>query len=130
MTADTPPSAHDPATAAERGRPVLALLAGGGARRVPRREPRDHERAPPAPSGLLGIAIGAGVVAIERLVQLLHQINFGIAADQRLSAGGALDWWRVALVPIVGGLLAGSAQALVRRARAHEVVDAIEANAL
>jgi chloride channel protein, CIC family len=130
MTADTPPSAHDAAAAAERGRPVLALLAGAGARLVAGRKLRDNEVALLAMSGLLGIAIGAAVVAIERLVQLLHQVNFAVAANQHLSAGGALPWWRVALVPIVGGLLAGSAQALLRRARTHEVVDAVEANAL
>src|SRR6185437_13627747 len=99
--------------AAERGRPVLALLAGAGARLAAGRKLRDNEVALLAMSGLFGIAIGAAVVA-----------------NQHLSAGGALDWWRVALVPIVGGLLAGSAQALLRRARTHEVVDAVEANAL
>src|SRR6185437_15648099 len=130
MTADTPPSPHDAAAAAERGRPVLALLAGAGARLAAGRKLRDNEVALLAMSGLFGIAIGAAVVAIERLVQLLHQVNFAVAANQHLSAGGALDWWRVALVPIVGGLLAGSAQALLRRARTHEVVDAVEANAL
>jgi chloride channel protein, CIC family len=130
MTAETPPSRQDAAAATERGRPIFALWARAGARLISERKLRDNEVALLVMSGLFGIAIGAGVVAIERLVQLLHQVNFAIAADQHLSAGGALDWWRVALVPIVGGLLAGSAQALVRRARAHEVVDAIEANAL
>src|SRR5690348_4315240 len=130
MAADTPPSPHDAAAAAERGRPVFALWARAGARLLSQRKLRDNEVALLVMSGVFGIIIGLGVVAIERLVQLLHQLSFAIAADQHLSAGGALEWWRVALVPIVGGLLAGSAQALVRRARAHEVVDAIEANAL
>ncbi|HKW52345.1 MAG TPA: chloride channel protein [Stellaceae bacterium] len=130
MTAETPPSPPDAAAATERGRPVLALWATAGTRLLFERKLRDNEVALLVVSGLFGIAIGAGVVAIERLVQLLHQVNFAIAPDQHLSAGGALAWWRVALVPIVGGLLAGTAQALVRRARAHEVVDAIEANAL
>src|SRR6185312_11503876 len=130
MTADTPPSPHDAAAAAERGRPVLALLAGAGARLAAGRKLRDNEVALLVMSGLFGIVIGASVVLIERLVQLLHQVNFAITSEQHLSAGGALDWWRVALVPIVGGLLSGTAQALLRRARTHEVVDAVEANAL
>jgi chloride channel protein, CIC family len=47
-----------------------------------------------------------------------------------LSIGGDLASWRVLFVPAIGGLLAGTAAALIRRSRERETVDAIEANAL
>src|SRR5262249_23268788 len=40
------------------------------------------------------------------------------------------DWWRVLLVPSVGGGLSASAVLLIRRWCPREIVDAIEANAL
>lgn len=91
---------------------------------------RDNEVALLVVSAFFGIMVGFGVVALEWLVQLFHHVNFAIGMDQRLSSGGALDWWRVLLVPIVGGALAGTTGALIRRKRAHDTVDAIEANAL
>jgi CIC family chloride channel protein len=131
MSSSQPPRSVDGAApAAPHAQPALGLWARAGARLLSQRKLRDNELALLAFSGALGLMIGLGVVAIERLVQLLHQVNFAIGADQRLSAGGVLAWWRVLLVPIVGGLLAGTAGTLVRRARAHETVDAIEANAL
>jgi CIC family chloride channel protein len=130
ISGQPPPSPHDSAAATERGKPIPALWERAGSHLLSQRKLRDNEVALLVVSGLFGIVIGIGVVAIERLVQLLHQVNFAVAADQHLSAGGALAWWRVLLVPIVGGLLAGTVAALVRRARPHEVVDAIEANAL
>ncbi|HVM78214.1 MAG TPA: chloride channel protein, partial [Stellaceae bacterium] len=81
-------------------------------------------------SAVVGVVIGTGVVAVQWTVQLLHTINFGIAIDQHLSEGRGLDWWRVLLVPVLGGLLSGIVSALLRRSREREVVDAIEANAL
>jgi len=131
MTPGQPPrSLNSPAPIPERVGPTPSLWACASSRLLSQRKLRDNEVALLVVSGLFGIIIGIGVVAIERLVQLLHQVNFAIAADQHLSAGGALAWWRVLLVPVVGGLLAGTAGTLVRRARAHETVDAIEANAL
>ena len=81
-------------------------------------------------SALVGVVVGTTVVAIQSIVQLLHEINFAIPAGRHLSVGGALDWWRVLAVPAVGGLLSGGAAALIRRSRGRETVDAIEANAL
>jgi len=47
-----------------------------------------------------------------------------------LSEGIGLAWWRVLIVPVVGGLVVGVTTLVVRRFRPREVVDAIEANAL
>jgi CIC family chloride channel protein len=135
MALGQPPRSLDRTTAASTSAPArlwrdLSHDARIALRLVWQRKLRDNEVALLLMSALFGIMVGIGVVAIERLVQLFHQINFAIGADQHLSAGGVLEWWRVLLVPIVGGLLAGAAAALIRRKRAHETVDAIEANAL
>src|SRR5215469_512391 len=91
---------------------------------------RNHDVALVALAAMLGAAIGLGVVVLEALVQLVHESAFAIAPGGHLSAAPALAWWRALLVPAAGGLVAGLAAALIRRWRPHEIVDAIEANAL
>jgi chloride channel protein, CIC family len=91
---------------------------------------RNHDVALVALAAVLGAAVGVGVVVLEALVQLAHESAFAIAPGGHLSAAPALAWWRALLVPAAGGLVAGLAAALIRRWRPHEIVDAIEANAL
>ena len=135
MSADRSSSSLDDATAAPvpaEGRAWRGLSGATGAvlNLIGQRKLRDNEIALLVLSAVFGVMVGIAVEGIERLVQLVHQLNFDIGADQRLSSGGAPAWWRVLAVPIIGGLLAGSAAAIIRRERAHETVDAIEANAL
>jgi len=94
------------------------------------RELRSNEIALLMVSALLGAVIGFSVVAVEWVVQLLHQVNFAIPSSQRLSIGTGLAWWRVLAVPTIGGLLSGTAAVLIRRSRKRETVDAVEANAM
>jgi chloride channel protein, CIC family len=98
--------------------------------RLYQRSLRDNELALVAIGAAMGAAAGLGVVAIERVVQLFHEVNFAITGEAHLSAGGVITWWRLLAVPTIGGLLAGSAATLIRRRRPRETVDAIEANAL
>ncbi|HEV2547962.1 MAG TPA: chloride channel protein [Stellaceae bacterium] len=91
---------------------------------------RNHDVALVVLAAMLGAAVGVGVVVLEALVQLVHESAFAIAPGGHLSAAPALAWWRALLVPAAGGLVAGLAAALIRRWRPHEIVDAIEANAL
>jgi CIC family chloride channel protein len=102
-----------------------ALLRG-----LQRRNLRNNEIALILVSAGVGVAVGFGVIAISTIVQYMHAINFALAPDQHLSEGGAPDWWRVLLIPALGGLLSGIAAMLIRRWRPREIVDAIEANAL
>jgi CIC family chloride channel protein len=95
-----------------------------------RKSLRNNEIALILLSAALGVAVGLGVAAIEVVVTAIHGVNFALANDQHLSAGGALDWWRVLFVPMLGGLLSGGATMLIRRWRPREIVDAVEANAL
>jgi CIC family chloride channel protein len=91
---------------------------------------RNNEVALIVASAALGVAIGFGVIAIQFLVQQIHEMSFAIAPGTHLSEGDALDWWRVMLLPTVGGALSGGVTMLIRRWRPREIVDAIEANAL
>jgi chloride channel protein, CIC family len=98
--------------------------------RLARQSVRDNEVSLIATSALISIAIGLGVIVLQVIVQQLHQVLFAIAPNQRLSGTTVADWWRVLLVPCLGGLLSGVATMLIRRWRPREIVDAIEANAL
>ena len=102
-----------------------ALLRG-----LRRKNLRNNEVALIVASAALGVVIGLGVIVIQDLVQRIHELGFAIPAGRHLSEGVAPDWWRVLLLPVVGGLLSGGVSFLIRRWRPREIVDAIEANAL
>ena len=76
--------------------------------------------------GLAGLA----VVLLQWALRLIHGLAFGMPAGDHLSTGPALTWWRVLLVPVVGGVLVGLLAVLIRTLRPREPVDPIEANAL
>ena len=83
---------------------------------------------------LLAVAVGslsgAAVAAVSFAAQLVHELAFGIAPGEHLSASGELPAWRVLAVPAVGGLLLGGLGLLLRRLPLREAIDPIEANAL
>ncbi|GGF17203.1 chloride channel protein [Aliidongia dinghuensis] len=84
----------------------------------------------------LGIAAVAGVLAalcvvvMRIIVTAIHVTAFQIPAGQPLSMGGVREWPLVLIVPVAGGLAVGAVTWAIRRKRPHEIVDAIEANAL
>jgi CIC family chloride channel protein len=132
-SAEPPHPSETTATSPISARPEAARerqWLGDALRRLGQRSLRDNELALLAASAVIGIAVGTAVVAVQWIVQLLHEINFAIGADQHLSEGRVLAWWRLLLVPALGGILSGTVATLVRRSREREVVDAIEANAL
>src|ERR1700685_1919145 len=137
MTPAPPPQSLEGATVPPAGSVAPAGMwqavidhARGALDRLIQRNLRDNEVALLVVSAVVGVAVGAGVVAIQAVVQLLHEINFALPSGQHLSEGLAVAWWRGVVVPAVGGLVAGTAAMLVRRSRKRETVDAIEANAL
>src|SRR6201985_3454585 len=81
-------------------------------------------------AAFLGCATGIMVWLMTATTQLIHEMLFGIAASQRLSAMGSLDPIRTVVVPCVGGLGLGLLSLAIARYRPRRTVDPIEANAL
>ncbi len=99
-------------------------------RQLERRHLRNNEVVLTVFSGIIGVAVGLGVVAVRESMQLLHEVNFGLSGHRLLSEGIDLTWWKVLVVPGIGGLAVGAVTLAIRQLRPREVVDAIEANAL
>jgi chloride channel protein, CIC family len=95
-----------------------------------RRQVRNNEIALLIIAATLGFFVGLSVVAVHEMMQLMHEVNFAIPPYRKLSEGIGLAPWREMLLPVVGGLAVGVAGLLIRRWRPHDIVDAIEANAL
>ena len=102
-----------------------ALLRG-----LERRHLRSNEIALTVFGAVLGVAVGIGVVIVHQLSLWLHEMVFALSRAHLLSEGIGLAWWRVLIVPCLGGVVVGIVTLIIRRFRPREVVDAIEANAL
>jgi CIC family chloride channel protein len=81
-------------------------------------------------SAFVGCGAGVAVWIMTGTTQLIHQLLFGIASGERLSAMVSLDPIRTVAVPVLGGLLLGLIGIGVVWYRPRRVVDPIEANAL
>jgi CIC family chloride channel protein len=102
----------------------------GAAQRTERRL-RDSDLFLLALAIMTGVAAGLADVVIDGLIHLAKRLAFGIPFGGHIEAvSGDIAPFRLALAPVVGGLLVGIVSTLLRRWRPREVVDAIEANAL
>ncbi len=81
-------------------------------------------------ASVLGIAAGLLVVAMNQSTQLAHELLYGLAPGQRLSAQISLAPWRAVAVPGLGGLGMGLLTFALARWAPRRTVDPIEANAL
>ncbi|MGN6146946.1 MAG: chloride channel protein [Rhizomicrobium sp.] len=79
---------------------------------------------------LIGALVGGVTNYLHLLVDLSHKLIFNLPKHVALSMGTATDHWRLIFVPAVGGLILGLGAWVVRRYRASEIVDPVEANAL
>jgi CIC family chloride channel protein len=103
-----------------------ARLALGTAQRIL----RSSELAQIIFCALIGALIGAIVAGLRSAVDVAHQIGFLLPEGFHLSSGIGADPVRILIVPALGGLSLGLASVVVRRFRATEIVDPVEANAL
>ena len=78
----------------------------------------------------VGIVAGFLVVAMNQTCQLTHELLYGLAPGERLSAQASLPAWRALSVPCAGGLLVGLFSIAVARWFPRRTIDPIEANAL
>lgn len=81
-------------------------------------------------AAFVGAGAGCLVTALSRVTQTAHELFFGLALDQRLSASDRISLTSALLVPPLGGLLLGATEYARRRARRSAAVDPVEANAL
>ncbi len=81
-------------------------------------------------AALVGVLAGLGVAAMSWISSALHQLVFGIAADERLSSASGLNPLIVLGAPVGGGILLGLLLLWMRKWRKKPMVDPIEANAL
>jgi CIC family chloride channel protein len=79
---------------------------------------------------LVGVIAGLVVAAMGFTVDLLHEIFFNLQRGERLSARLSLNPILAISIPLLGGLLFGTATEVIRRWRPEREVDPIEANAL
>jgi CIC family chloride channel protein len=77
----------------------------------------------------VGVAAGLAVVAMNQTSQLAHQLLYGLAPGERLSAQLAINPV-CAIIPALGGALMGLSGLVLARWRPTQAVDPIEANAL
>ncbi|MFC3678155.1 chloride channel protein [Ferrovibrio xuzhouensis] len=79
---------------------------------------------------VLGSVVGSTVAALRQVVSLVQHGAFGFSIERGWVQIAAHDPWRLLAVPIAGGLLVGLVTYAQKRLLKHEIVDAIEANAL
>lgn len=79
---------------------------------------------------VMGGFVGLVTMGLRHLVYGLHDLSFMLDAGQHLSAQTALDPWRLALVPALGGLVLALVTLGLHKLRPAEIVDPVEANAL
>jgi chloride channel protein, CIC family len=81
-------------------------------------------------AAFLGCATGIAVWLMTATTQLIHEVLFGIGANERLSAMASLNPLRTVIAPTIGGLALGLLTLGIMRIRPRRTVDPIEANAL
>lgn len=81
-------------------------------------------------AAIVGLVAAALVALTTAIVQLIHEIFFGLPGHVRLSSTAHLHAPILALVPAAGGVIMGVTGVFIRRWRPRRPVDPIEANAL
>ncbi len=95
-----------------------------------RRAVRNYEFGLIAAAALVGAFVGLVTYGLRKLVTFLHDVDFGLPPDSHLSAQTHVDFWRLALIPGLGGLFLGVLTLVLHKLRPTEIIDPVEANAL
>ncbi len=81
-------------------------------------------------AGTIGAGVGLAVALLHEIVLRVQAVAFALPEGRLLGEAATGGSWRTLLVPVLGGLALGLLVRLVRRWRANDIVDPIEANAL
>jgi CIC family chloride channel protein len=80
---------------------------------------------------IAGGLAGSAVTLFREFIALIQALLFGSTSERLFVNADALAWWKILLVPVVGGLVVGAVvHFLLPQKRPHGVADVIEASAL
>jgi CIC family chloride channel protein len=81
-------------------------------------------------AAMVGVCAGTVVVAMNGIIQVMHENLFELPSGGRLSSAASVPLSRLLLVPTIGGLVMGLLALALARWRPRRAIDPIEANAL
>ncbi|MDE3123707.1 MAG: chloride channel protein [Paracoccaceae bacterium] len=81
-------------------------------------------------AAIVGAFVALVTLALRQIVYFFHDIDFNLISHTHLSAQTHVDFWRLALVPGLGGLFLGVLTLVLHKIRPTEIIDPVEANAL
>ena len=77
---------------------------------------------------IAGGLAGSAVTLFREFIALIQALLFGSTSERLFVNADALAWWKILLVPVVGGLVVGAVvHFLLPQKRPHGVADVIEA---
>lgn len=80
---------------------------------------------------IVGTATGAAVIGLREAIDLVQWAFYGSANERLTDQVAALPWWKIILIPTVGGLMVGLfIRYCMPGARPQGIADVIEASAL
>lgn len=79
---------------------------------------------------IVGTVAGYGAIGFYLLLGTIQEFLFGIDDTQLASASVNIAWWKILLVPTLGGLIVGQLLRFMPNGRSHAVPHVIEAAAL
>lgn len=78
----------------------------------------------------MGAVVGGMTGLLHDYVSMGHRLAFRLGPEEHLSAVEHIDTRLLFVVPVLGGILLGLFNREMKRRRAHDIVDPIEANAI
>lgn len=80
---------------------------------------------------LIGIVVAYGAIGFRLLIDGVQLFAMGFGGENVATEAAASPWWRIALAPIIGGLVVGlMIRFFMHDGRAHGIADVMAANAM
>lgn len=79
---------------------------------------------------IVGTVAGYAAIGFYLLLGIIQEFLFGIDDTQLASASASIAWWKILLIPALGGLIVGQLLRFMPDGRSHTVAHVIEAAAL
>ena len=77
---------------------------------------------------IIGVVVSLATVALIESIALVQRVGYGDGSEERFaSIAAAQPWWRLLLVPLIGGLIVGLLIQTLPGRRYHGIADVMEA---